>query len=77
MRGIYAFVTLAVVASGLPAHEKGNQKRGLTDVHQSTSSSDILEYIQNIFEKTCHNLCLKRFPKDGREQDLCMSICRS
>ena len=71
MRAIIAYVAFAAVASGLPARPNG----GKFKTHQSTK--DILEYIQGIFEKTCHNLCLQKFPEAGTEQDLCMSICRA
>ena len=70
MRATLVFVALLTVASGLPAHLKVDKLKA----HES--SKDILEYIESLFEKTCHNLCLKRFPEAGAAQDKCMSICR-
>ena len=71
MKVTLVYVALFAVASGLPAHVNWNK----LNTHESTK--DIMDYIENIFEKTCHNLCLKRFPEAGPAQDKCMSICRS
>lgn len=76
MRGIYVFIALAAVASGLPANSDSGKKGGLVKVHSAESKTEMLDYIHSLFEKTCHNLCLKKFPQDGPRQEACMKICR-
>ncbi|KAH9903768.1 hypothetical protein F4778DRAFT_781151 [Xylariomycetidae sp. FL2044] len=91
MRGTYGLlVALAAAATALPAHGKfggGNIKadtkgNGTITADDNKMGHDlgvdpkeVLAQIQDLFEQTCHKVCLMKFPEAGPKQDFCMRIC--
>ncbi|KAI1138307.1 hypothetical protein F5Y05DRAFT_385760 [Hypoxylon sp. FL0543] len=47
-----------------------------SDPDPSIDWKNVLDQIEQAFETTCHNTCMKLFPEEGNNQDYCMEICR-
>ncbi|KAI1858047.1 uncharacterized protein JN550_012869 [Neoarthrinium moseri] len=78
MRSLSFLAMLYATAAALPALQPGK----LTGDAKTDSSVDpdldpafLTGTISTLFEATCHNICMKMFPKPGKGRDKCMSIC--
>ncbi|CAJ2500149.1 Uu.00g030020.m01.CDS01 [Anthostomella pinea] len=59
-------------STGYPTPTPAGGKKAHLD---SSTKQDVLNQAQDLFEQTCHNICLQKFPQAGPKQDYCMKIC--